>query len=411
MSSLKMTFSLASLVLILGLIAMPVMAQDVDVTLGTGDVPAHGFGVIAEDVLFGNGLNGIELAEGAVEIAVTDTTDAFPDLEDLLDFGVTIVLAAPTTEMRDGTDNTDGATDIRTKDIVISEIMWGLNVNATAFGDRSAQQYIELYNSVPDADAVDDADNDISVDGWRLFFFKDHPDYLALVKDSATLKVSKADGKDQVVKVLEIEDGEAADIDPAERFVIVDIVSNISTGGYTFDIGQSGALRPEDTVEGVDPKDIVSAYRNINYKKVEEEQDAETKKNRGLQLAAMPNGEAKGSWIRSTRNYDSFLVGSPGAQHRGKTIGDRALTPSSVDRTKVIVNEIGNSDITGRDWVEFRNVSETDAYNLANHLLSYVQKAAVPNGVKDNELETSLINFKDVDAWIPAGGVFARACE
>ena len=34
MSSLKMTFSLASLVLILGLIAMPVMAQEVAVPLG-----------------------------------------------------------------------------------------------------------------------------------------------------------------------------------------------------------------------------------------------------------------------------------------------------------------------------------------------------------------------------------------
>ena len=51
MSSLKMTFSLASLVLILGLIAMPVMAQDVDLALpltNAGAIPAHGFGVIAE---------------------------------------------------------------------------------------------------------------------------------------------------------------------------------------------------------------------------------------------------------------------------------------------------------------------------------------------------------------------------
>ena len=51
MSSLKMTFSLASLVLILGLVAMPVMAQDVDsmpVTGAVSPIPAHGFGVIAE---------------------------------------------------------------------------------------------------------------------------------------------------------------------------------------------------------------------------------------------------------------------------------------------------------------------------------------------------------------------------
>ena len=34
------------------------------------------------------------------------------------------------------------------------------------------------------------------------------------------------------------------------------------------------------------------------------------------------------------------------------------------------------------DWVEFRNVSETDAYNLKSHHLSYVKKGAAPNGVE-----------------------------
>ena len=43
-----------------------------------------------------------------------------------------------------------------------------------------------------------------------------------------------------------------------------------------------------------------------------------TKKNRKAQLAAIPNGEAKGSWKGLQEPYDSFLVGSPGAQHRGK---------------------------------------------------------------------------------------------
>ena len=87
--------------------------------------------------------------------------------------------------------------------------MWGLNANADDFGDRSDQQWIELYNSVPDADAGEVPMITSLLGGWRLFFFKEHPDYLELVKDSATLKVSKSDGKDQVVKVLEIEsDGE-----------------------------------------------------------------------------------------------------------------------------------------------------------------------------------------------------------
>ena len=100
MSSLKMTFSLASLVLILGLIAMPVMAQDVDVTLGTGLIPAHGFSVIAANT----GDGAIDLPEGVAFVGIA-ANSTFPDLEDLLDLGVTIVLAAPTNEMRAGEPN------------------------------------------------------------------------------------------------------------------------------------------------------------------------------------------------------------------------------------------------------------------------------------------------------------------
>ena len=71
MSSLKMTFSLASLVLILGLVfaTAPVMAQDDSVVIPTAaeEIPMHGFGVIAETGLFVDN-NGIALAEGAVDI-------------------------------------------------------------------------------------------------------------------------------------------------------------------------------------------------------------------------------------------------------------------------------------------------------------------------------------------------------
>ena len=52
--------------------------------------------------------------------------------------------------------------------------------------------------------------------------------------------------------MLEIEVcyNDAATIGHAERYVVlVDIVSNISTGGYTFDIGQSGAFSVEDGVD------------------------------------------------------------------------------------------------------------------------------------------------------------------
>ena len=179
---------------------------------------------------------------------------------------------------------------------------------------------------------------------WRLFFFSDHSTaaggYLAnLNADPAgMLRVDVgAGGADP--------DGMIED-DGSETFTVVDVVSNISKGGYTFDIGQSGALRPADNQDGITPKNLISAYRNINYTNIQkaDHDKATDDDNEEARLGAVPNGEDKGSWKASTRGFDLFEIGSPGKQHRGKTIGDRALTPSSVDRTKVIVNEIGNSD-------------------------------------------------------------------
>ena len=48
------------------------------------------------------------------------------------------------------------SSDIKLKDVVISEIMWGIDDNAD-FAARTNLQYIELYNTVADADA--DADH------------------------------------------------------------------------------------------------------------------------------------------------------------------------------------------------------------------------------------------------------------
>ena len=142
--------------------------------------------------------------------------------------------------------------------------MWGIDDNA-AFAARANLQYIELYNTVADADAEAATDDKgISVANWRLFFFSDHSTatggYLDTLNDDGMLEVDfGVDGADA--------DGEIAE-NGSETFIVVDIVSNISKGGYTFDVGQSGALRPAATVEGVAPKDIISAYRNINYTNV-----------------------------------------------------------------------------------------------------------------------------------------------
>ena len=81
--------------------------------------------------------------------------DGIPNLSLMLDEGVTIVLAAPSNLNRAGGTLTLDAdatppvvSDIKAKDIVISEIMWGLDENAATFPAQTAQQFIEFYNTV-----------------------------------------------------------------------------------------------------------------------------------------------------------------------------------------------------------------------------------------------------------------------
>ena len=121
-------------------------------------------------------------------------------------------------------------------------------------------------------------------------------------------------------------------------------------------------------------------YRNINYDNVtKDHKKGKQPDDRNAQLGAIPGGGGSGSWKRSTRAFAQNLVGSPGERHFKGTV--TLLSASKVDRSKVIVNEIGHSSKAGHDWVEFRNVSG-DAYNLRNHHLSYVKKDAEPDGDK-----------------------------
>ena len=83
-------------------------------------------------------------------------------------------------------------------------------------------------------------------------------------------------------------------------------------------------------------------YRNINYDNVTKDHKKDTAaKSRTEQTNAVPGGGGSGSWKKSTRAFAQNLVGSPGKRHFKGTV--TLLTASKVDRTKVIVNEIGNS--------------------------------------------------------------------
>ena len=69
-----------------------------------------------------------------------------PDLEERFLTGTTIALLAPAVKHRDeGTAIRRSADAVQAKDVVISEIMWGLD--EATFGTRAGKQWIELYNT------------------------------------------------------------------------------------------------------------------------------------------------------------------------------------------------------------------------------------------------------------------------
>ena len=187
------------------------------------------------------------------------------------------------------------------------------------------------------------------------------------------------------------------------------MVSNLAGGGWTV-VTDAGTYGQSGLIPGMDsnavPVNLVSMYRNINYENVTKDhmKDKQIPDDRKAQLAALQNGGSSGGWKRSTRAFAQNLVGTPGKRHFKGAVS--LLSASTIDRSKVIVNEIGNSSEPGQDWVEFRNLNADEPYNLANHHLSEVKSGADPDSDKPAEQELSLISFKDVaDVWIPAGGV------
>ena len=394
MSSLKMTFSLASLVLILGLVfaTAPVMAQeDEPVTLVGITLTSTGAAAAADAAERFTVISAI-----AIDGVDTTPVNGIPDLEERFLTGTTIALLAPAAKQRDGITDINGPADaVQAKDVVISEIMWALNTNALSFAMHSEQQWIELYNTTLKSSAkgaIDTISITVNMADWILYFVDTHDTIPKPVED----KVGAIEKVKNVVMLDLVLPGETPVV--KEPYILVDIVSNLAGGGWNVvtdagTYGNSGKIKrnADDTTAAVD---LVSTFRKITYDNVTKDHAKDKlADNRKAQTDAIPGGGGSGSWAKSTRAFDTNLIGTPGKRHFKGSVS--LVSKSSVDRTKVIVNEIGNSSVENEDWVEFRNVSG-DAYNLRNHHLSHV---------KAKGDEATLVNFKNVDVWIPKDGV------
>ncbi len=260
-------------------------------------------------------------------------SDDLPDLEQFLFVGGTIGLG----------DNLAAAGG-NSRTVVISEILWGLDLGA-AVAQETMHQFIELYNTTNAA---------IDLTGWTLTF---------------------TEGRSVP----------ASDIDQ---------VSNRAGAGWVADIGQSGRVTGTTAVNldnTITPVRIVSMYRNINYNKVETEA-AKATVNRGELLKGVPGGNAKGSWKASTRHTTNrWIYDSKGRKHATST---PIVSASSVARSPFVINEIGNGSGDSQDWVELRNVT-ADEKSLKNYHLSIVTATGTDN---------SLVNLHDKDYKVPGNG-------
>ena len=244
-----------------------------------------------------------------------------------------------------GTISVLGPSGAKQYDVVIDEIMWGLDLNAIGT-DRSKHQFIELY--------------DTTGSGADLT-------QIEIVFDSART-------------VPEV---------PANK-VLLDQISNVSGVGWviTDAPGSDGRI---PTAGNAGSENLVSMYRKIDYVKVEKTHNAsDTADNRKKQLDGFPNGNALGSWAASNAvdTYGINLIGSPGSKPfkayeppKKSTFVDKPLR----------INEIGNDTGSENDWVELYNDSDS-AVSLKNYALSQVTAKGT---------DTKLFDFKDQDWYLP----------
>ena len=229
------------------------------------------------------------------------------------------------------------------KDVVISEIMWGLNLRAIG-NARSSHQFIELFNTT--GATIDLKDVKLTFDG--------------------------------------------ANTPPAAPtgMTLLDQLSNVEGIGWVITAapGQSGRIALPDDVTTFVPSDLISMYRKINYVNVAKTHNAtDAAKNREEQLKAVPGGNAIGSWAASNAadTYGVNLIGSPGMQH---FVAYTVLTPTNVPRGTFVINEIGNHSNDAYDWVEIKRVGGGD--NLKKWRLSQVTS---------DKKDTALVTFPDND--------------
>ena len=375
MLSNKLTFSLASLVLLLMIaLCLPVGAQQItDTTVVV--LPATGTSTVrlndanaAETVASSLPQDGFVVYSAAADVGIVSSVDATTafgsfDLEEFFRLGGTLKLIAPT------------SVGLKKYELVISEIMWALDVDnpgdtATA-NDR--RQWIEIYNNL-------EASTPALPEGTLKLVFKPF-----MHEKAAGTTIPATEGIGATAAPGTGVDGVA--------HIVLDSVSNMQYGRWDLP-GQNGnttapALNP------LDPplKPLISAYRNIDYTKGK--------------AAGVPDGDVPGNWkatpalgsrgTGSTTVPRELIIGTPGTEHV-KDIVHAGVSKTSIPSNSVVINEVRNDTSPENvDWVELYNAGTT-AVDLHGWELSLIDATHAPtadDSDKHAKTDTILVGKED----------------
>ena len=372
----RFAFSLASLLVLLMIgLCVPVEAQQAQtVNIGAATIAKNSFLVIgrgvledgstAETIAAGNGIM-MDAAPGTALSATVkvhyQVEAGLQDLEAFFMAGGTVQLVLTGLDT-DGQAEVTGPPLVPNKrapmmyDLVISEIMWGRDVNGVA--NDTAKQWIEIYNTT-DADITIVTDVSAATDGGVQVQLVFTP-FTSV--GSATAKAHATDGSMNVV--------------------VSDTISNVGFGGKWTMPGSSGAFTaPPNTLHAAAQSNLVSAYRNINYDAVTgthsdairlnntvNETVKRTKQIEQFNAGKGADGTLSGSWkatpVAGSRYMARWLIGSPGMIHIPDKEFTFVISTTSIPSNSVVINEIRSDTSSANvDWVELYNAG-TEAVGL-----------------------------------------------
>ena len=277
-----------------------------------------------------------------------------------------------------------GTTAVHPGTVGISEIMWAINESHLNDANaRSADQWIELHN---------------------------------LNTEAVTVKLSWKTGARDIAADTSINGNLAAPY--------LDVVTNV----FHDRPGNAHWILPGSNGNPVIGQNFVSAARKGTFSLTSKHQNKfnkrYTRSDSGANATNSPDGRNKDQWAASSVRYAyrtdtitttdgrSFNVayedhGTPGrvnsfSPERADTKEARTNVPSNT----VIFNEVANRHNEAYEWIELRNVSDSEK-NLKNYLISIVESK--PNQADRNSANNDKIFYQfpsNDKAKIAPGGVF-----